>query len=164
MRLARIAGVPIPGTRLRAPPTPDAVRRVPMWKMHAIGVGSRRAATLRSGAMRGPAIEALRSVDPATAVTKLMSLRGVGPWTANAVARDAFAWADAVPIGDFHAPSLVTNALAGEEGDDAAMVRLLEPFRPHRTRVVTLLERGHHAAGLYRIPRVDAHRREPWKY
>jgi 3-methyladenine DNA glycosylase/8-oxoguanine DNA glycosylase len=163
-RLTWIAGDAISGTRHRAAPTPAGVRRVPMWKLHAIGIGSRRAATLRTGAMRGEALERLRADPPEKAIEKLMSLRGVGPWTANAVARDALAWADAVPIGDFHAPYVVTTALLGEEGDDAAMVRALEPFRPHRTRVVTLLERGHIAAGRYRIPKVDAHRREPWKY
>lgn len=163
-RLRRIAGDSIPGTKLRTGPTPDGVRRVPMWKMHAIGIGSRRAATLRSGALRGAALERLRECPPEVALTKLMSLRGVGPWTANATVRDAFGWADAVPIGDAHAPYVVTGALSGEEGSDEAMVRLLEPFRPHRTRVVSLLESGHVQAGNYRIPRVDRHRREPWRY
>lgn len=164
MRLGWIAGEAIEGTRHRAPPTVEGVKRVPMWKMHAIGIGSRRAAALRSGALRGPALERLREVDPETAITKLMSLRGVGPWTANAVARDGLGWADAVPIADCHAPYLVTGALGGEEAGDEEMVRLLEPFRPHRTRVVILIERGHQAAGRYRVPRVDAHRREPWKF
>src|SRR5688572_19071565 len=75
-RLWRIAGEPLPGTKLHAAPTPAAVRRVPMWRMHEIGVGSRRAATLREGAMRGPALERLRAFPADVAIEKLQSLRG----------------------------------------------------------------------------------------
>jgi 3-methyladenine DNA glycosylase/8-oxoguanine DNA glycosylase len=168
-RLQRGAGEPLPGTRLHAAPTAAAVRRVPMWRMHELGIGSRRAAALREGAIRGASLERLRAVPPDVAIEKLQSIRGVGPWTANAVARDAFGYADAVPIGDFHSPYVVTSALIGEEGDDAAMLEVLEPFRPHRTRVVLLLEHSFVRGGLdggprWRPPRVDPHRRFPWKY
>lgn len=168
-RLWRIAGEPLPGTQLHAAPTPAAVRRVPMWRMHEIGVGSRRAATLREGAMRGPAIERLRHLPAEVAMEKIQSLRGVGPWTANYIARDAFAYADAVPIDDYHAPSLVSGMLTGEEGGNEEMLEALEPFRPHRARVVMLLERSFVRGTLrggprWRPPKVDAHRRMPWKY
>lgn len=169
-RLWAIAGEPVRGTTLKAAPSPEAVRRVPMWKLHAIGVGSRRAATLRGGAMRGAALERLRDADPAVALERLQTLPGVGPWTANHVAKNALGWADAVPYGDVHAHYLVTQALTGVEGDDDAMVRALEPFRPHRARVVSLIERaifaGRGLPGIKkpRLPRVDPHRREPWKF
>jgi 3-methyladenine DNA glycosylase/8-oxoguanine DNA glycosylase len=168
-RLWRIAGEQLPGTKLHAAPTPAAVRRVPMWRMHEIGVGSRRAATLREGAMRGPALERLRGFAPDVAIEKMQSLRGVGPWTANYVARDAFVYADAVPIDDFHAPYLVSGMLTGEEGGNAEMLDALEPFRPHRARAVLLIENSF-ASGTLRggprwcPPKVDAHRRMPWKY
>ena len=49
--------------------------------------------------------------------------------------------ADAVSVGDFHLPHLVSWALAGEpRGDDTRMLELLAPFAPHRGRVVRLLE------------------------
>lgn len=168
-RLWRIAGEPLPGTKLHAAPTPAAVRRVPMWRMHEIGVGSRRAATLREGAMRGPALERLRSFAPEVAIEKLQSLRGVGPWTANYVAREAFAYADAVPIDDFHAPYVVSGTLTGEEGGNAEMLEALEPFRPHRARAVMLIESSFARGTLrdgpkWRPPKVDAHRRMPWRY
>jgi 3-methyladenine DNA glycosylase/8-oxoguanine DNA glycosylase len=171
MRLGWIAGEAIAGTRLRSAPTPAGVRAVPMWKLHAIGVGSRRAATLRSGALRGATLESLRAVDAAVVVEKLQSLRGVGPWTANHVAREALGWSDAVPVGDLHAKTFVTAALTGEPGDDAAMLEALEPFRPHRARVVKLLERASgprrddaQSTRPRRVPKVDRHRREPWRY
>lgn len=152
-------------TKLVTAPTPAGMRSVPMWKLHAIGVGSRRAATLRMGALRGTSLERLRTEDPAVAVEKLQSLRGVGPWTANYVARTALGWSDAVPVGDLHAKTYVTMALTGEAGDDAAMVSLLEEFRPHRARVVTLLEGvGIPSTEPRRLPKVDKHRREPWRY
>lgn len=168
-RLRREAGEPLPGTRLHAAPTPTAVRRVPMWRLHEMGIGSRRAATLREGAIRGASLERLRGVPPEDAIAKLQSIGGVGPWTANCVARDAFAYADAVPVGDFHAPYVVTSVLTGEEGDDEAMLAALEPFRPHRMRVVLLIEHSFVRGGIgdgprWHPPRVDPHRRFPWKY
>jgi 3-methyladenine DNA glycosylase/8-oxoguanine DNA glycosylase len=171
-RLWQIAGERVPGTKLIATPTPSAVRRVPMWKMHAIGVGSRRAAALREGAIRGDALERLRAGPPDLVVDKLQSLPGIGPWTANAVARDGIGWPDAVPVGDFHAPFFIASTLGGRDdltrddprAADAAMLELLEPFRPHRARVALLIERHVAGTSTYRLPRIDPHRREPWKY
>jgi 3-methyladenine DNA glycosylase/8-oxoguanine DNA glycosylase len=169
-RLWWIAGEPIPGTKLRAAPTASGVRSVPMWKLRAIGVGSRRAAALRQGTLRGAQLEALRERPGAEVVEKLQSLRGVGPWTANRVARMACGYADAVPVGDLHAPRFVSHALTGEEGDDDAMLAALEPFRPHRARVVKLIEEGVSSrrdptsGRPRRLPKVDKHRREPWAF
>ena len=50
---------------------------------------------------------------------------------------------DAVSVGDYHLPNLVSWALAGEpRGNDDRMLELLEPYRGHRGRVVRLLEKG----------------------
>ncbi|MBX3264170.1 MAG: hypothetical protein KF782_31150 [Labilithrix sp.] len=173
-RLRSIAGERVPGAELRAAPTGRAVARVPMWQLHAIGVGSKRAVTLHEGALRADALERLRAEAPDVAVAKLQSLRGVGPWTANAVARSGLGWTDAVPVGDFHAPYTVTAALGGRDdltrddpkGADAAMLEVLEPFRPHRARVALLFERPPAATAgrRWRFPRVDPHRRAPWRY
>ena len=170
-RLHGIAGARVVGSRLRAAPVPEAVLAVPPWKLHAIGIGSRRSRTLREGARRGAALERLREVDPSLAVKRLQTLPGVGPWTANLVACAALGWADAVPVGDLHAHYVVTEALTGTQGDDDAMLEVLAPFRPHRARVVDLIMKGQGSgaiAGLERIrrplPRIDPHRREPWKY
>ena len=172
-RLWRIAGELVPSTNLRAAPTGASVKRVPMWQMHALGIGSKRAVTLREGAGRADALERLRAEPPAVAIEKLQSLRGVGPWTANAVARSGLGWSDAVPVGDFHAPYTVTAALGGRDdltredprAADEAMLEVLAPFRPHRARVAILLER-YTAPGErpWRLPRIDPHRREPWRW
>lgn len=169
-RLWRFAGEAIPGTDLRAAPTANAVRDVPSWKMISMGIAARRLETLREGARRGTAIERIgREEEPRAFMEKLMSIRGVGRWTANRVARNALGYADAVPVADFHAPRVVTFALTGNpDGDDETMLAALEPFRPHRARVATLLERGSIGRDTgdgypRRRPRVDAHRRTPWR-
>ena len=170
-RLFWAAGELVEGTSVRAAPTARAVLDVPPWKLHAMGIGSRRSRTLREGARRGVALERLRAMDPALAASKLESLPGVGPWTANLVARTALGWSDAVPVRDCHAHYVISEALTGEQGDDAAMLEALAPFRPHRARVVRLIEQAQIAGGLpgqertrYRLPRIDPHRREPWRY
>ena len=54
----------------------------------------------------------------------------------------AFGDPDAVIVGDYHLPSFVGWNLVGErDADDERMLELLEPFRPHRARVVALLGR-----------------------
>lgn len=170
-RLFRKTGELVPGTELRAAPSPAAVLGVAPWELHAIGIGSRRAMTLREGARRGAALERLRAIAPADAITRIQSLPGVGPWTANLVARNAFAYEDAVPVGDFHAPSLVSGALTGEEGGDDEMLAALEIFRPHRARAVQVIMGAMIRDALpgfdrmrRRLPRIDPHRREPWKF
>lgn len=170
-RLFWEAGALVERTELRAPPTAKAVLGVAPWQLHAMGIGSRRSRTLREGARRGAALERLRDVAPELAAEKIQSLPGVGPWTANLVAETALGWSDAVPVGDFHAPYLISEVLTGEQGDDDAMLEALAPFRPHRARVVRLINQARIADALpgferlrRRLPRIDPHRREPWKY
>ena len=91
---------------------------------------------------------------------------GSAPWTANVVAIRALGHADGVLVGDAGAPFVTTMALTGVRGDDARMVELLEPFRPHRARVHRLFDLADgHVPGVppRRKPVVDRHRREPWR-
>ena len=84
-----------------------------------------------------------------SARTALTSLPGVGVWTAAETTQRAFGDADALSIGDYHLAKVVGWTLLGHPIDDAQMVRLLEPMRPHRYRAVRLLE----VSGLARNPR-----------
>src|SRR6202012_3315880 len=79
----------------------------------------------------------------------LRSLPGVGVWTAAETAQRAFGDADALSVGDYHVSKMIGWTLLGRPVDDAVMVELLEPMRPHRHRVVRLLE----ASGLAYEPR-----------
>ena len=86
---------------------------------------------------------------PATAYPVLRSIPGVGAWTAAEVGLRAFGDPDAVSVGDFHLPHLVSWALAGEpRATDERMLELLAPYAGQRGRVVRLLE----ASGI-RAPR-----------
>ena len=135
-------GEPAPGApRLRVPPHAARVARLPYWEFHRWGVEKRRADTVRRVALAARRVEA----DPSV----MTAIPGVGRWTAGELGMRALGDSDAVPVGDYHLPHTVTYALAGEpRGDDLRMLELLEPYRPHRARVIRLLV----AAGI-RAPR-----------
>ena len=74
-------------------------------------------------------------------IARLCSLPGIGPWTAAEAIRLALGDPDAVSVGDYHLPTLVCAALAGERGGtDERMLELLEPYAGQRARVVLLIE------------------------
>ena len=70
---------------------------------------------------------------------RLPSLPGIGVWTAAEVRQRAHGDADAVSFGDYHVAKDVGWALTGTTFDDAELAEFLEPWRPHRNRVATLL-------------------------
>jgi 3-methyladenine DNA glycosylase/8-oxoguanine DNA glycosylase len=168
-RLRHRAGARVPGTDYFAFPTPEAVLATPVHDLRAMGIGSRRAVTLREGAARAAALERLREGTPEEAIEKLQILRGVGPWTAATVAIGAMGFADGVQVKDAVLPFVATMALTGKAGGDQEMLAALEPYRPHRQRVIQLFELAHlfdhEIPGVPRrpLPRIDPHRREPWK-
>ncbi|MCV0402945.1 MAG: DNA-3-methyladenine glycosylase 2 family protein [Chloroflexi bacterium] len=138
--LLRRYGSPAPGPMdLLLPPAPATLAGLPYHAFHPLGVERRRADVVRRAAARHAWLEA--ADDAALATRRLMSLPGVGPWTAAEVVRSAFGDPDAVSVGDFHIPNMVAWALAGEaRADDARMLEILEPYRGQRGRVQRLLE------------------------
>jgi len=142
--LVRRYGEPAPGPaefRLRLPPSPERLAALPYYEFHPFGIERRRADVIRRVAARAPWFEAIVDLPLETAYARLTALPGLGPWTAAEVAVRALGDADAVSVGDYHLPGLVSRALAGDrDGDDARMLALLEPYRPQRGRVIRLLE------------------------
>lgn len=137
-------GAPAPGPApagMRVPPPADIWRRIPSWEFHRANVDPGRARTVVGCAQRADALERL---DRSNAAAGLTSLPGVGVWTAAETMQRAFGDADALSVGDYHLAKVVGLSLLGTPIDDAAMVVLLEPLRPHRHRAVRLLE----ASGL----------------
>ncbi|MDX6272931.1 MAG: hypothetical protein QOJ92_141 [Frankiales bacterium] len=137
-------GSPAPGpapSGMRVVPSPSRLTMIPSWDWHRAGVGPQRSATaVRVSRVAGRLEECVELPLP-EAHRRLQLVPGVGPWTSAEVAQRALGDADAVSVGDYNLPKLVGFALAGERGaDDARMLELLEPFRPHRYRVVRLLE------------------------
>jgi 3-methyladenine DNA glycosylase/8-oxoguanine DNA glycosylase len=137
---------------MRVPPSAEAWRNIPSWEFHRANVDPRRAQTVVGCARRAASLERLASRPAAQAREAMMSLPGVGEWTAAETAQRAFGDADAVSVGDYHIPKMIGWTLLGRPVDDAVMLELLEPMRPHRHRVVRLLE----ASGLAYEPRRGA--------
>ncbi|WP_370500100.1 DNA-3-methyladenine glycosylase [Mycolicibacterium sp. jd] len=136
-------GAPAPGpapAHMRVPPTAEAWRRIPSWEFHRANVDPRRARTVVGCAQRADALERLVDRPGEAARTAMMSLPGVGIWTAAETAQRALGDADALSVGDYHLSGVVGWTLLGHPIDDPQMVELLEPLRPHRHRAVRLLE------------------------
>jgi 3-methyladenine DNA glycosylase/8-oxoguanine DNA glycosylase len=149
-------GAPAPGpapTHMRVPPSGDVWRRIPSWEFHRANVDPGRARTIVGCAQRADSLERLSTRAPEDARAAMMSLPGVGEWTAAETAQRAFGDADAVSVGDYHLASVVGCRLLGHPIDDPAMVELLEPLRPHRHRAVRLLEVTGFGHGPRRAPR-----------
>lgn len=145
-------GTPAPGPApdgMRVMPAAQVWRNIPSWEFHRANVDPRRAQAVVTCARRASSLERLVSWPASRAREALMSLPGVGEWTAAETAQRAFGDADAVSLGDYHIPKMVGWTLLGRPVDDAGMLELLEPMRPHRQRVVRLLE----ASGLAYEPR-----------
>ena len=153
-------GAPAPGpapAHMRVPPSADVWRRIPSWDFHRANVDPGRARTMVGCAQRADSLERLSARSAEQARKALMSLPGVGEWTAAETAQRAFGDADALSVGDYHLARVIGWSLLGRPIDDAAMVALLEPMRPHRHRAVRLLE----VSGLARNSRFGARQAIP---
>lgn len=141
--------------RMRVPPTAAVWRSIPSWEFHRANVDRGRAATIVGCAHRASALQRLATRPAAQARDALTALPGVGVWTAAETAQRAFGDADALSVGDYHLATVIGRTLRGRPIDDAAMVELLEPMRPHRHRVVRLLQASGLAVVARRGPRLD---------
>lgn len=140
--LVRAHGCPAPGpSGLLLPPAPAALAALPYYALHPLGIERRRAEVIRGAAASAARLEEAAGMSSLRAQAHLASFPGIGAWTAAEVALRALGDADAVSVGDYHLPHQVAWALAGEpRGTDQRMLELLEPYRPHRGRVIRLLE------------------------
>jgi hypothetical protein len=145
-RLGRPAPGPVP---LLLPPAAADLAALPYFEYHPLGLERRRADLLMRIGRDGAAIEALLALGPEEARRRLQEIPEIGPWTAAEATRVAFGDPDAVSLGDFHLPDLVSWALARKpRADDARMLELLAPYHGQRARVIRLLE-----VGGIRVPR-----------
>ena len=154
-------GTPAPGPApaiMRVPPSAEAWRAIPSWEFHRANVDPGRARTLIGCAQRAESLERLVVRPSAESREALTCMPGVGVWTAAETAQRAFGDADALSVGDYHVSKMIGWTLTGRPIDDAAMVELLEPMRPHRYRVVRLLEVSGLAYEPRRGPRLPVQR------
>jgi 3-methyladenine DNA glycosylase/8-oxoguanine DNA glycosylase len=163
--LLRAHGTAAPGPApegMRVPPTSTGWADIPVWDFHRAGVDPGRAGTVVAAARLANRLEEASALGGRLGMDRLTYVRGVGPWTAAETAQRAWGDPDAVSVGDYHLPEQVGWALTGERGvDDEGMLRLLEPYRPHRYRAVLLLLLSGAANVPRRGPRlaVEDHRR-----
>jgi len=145
-RLVTRFGDPAPGPApagMRVPPTAATWLGIASWDWHRAGVDARRARTARVCATYADKLETAAAANPdnpATVYRLMLALPGVGPWTAAQVGHRALGDADALPIGDYHLAAMTGWALAGTTIQDDDVEEFYEPWRPHRYRVVRLLE------------------------
>jgi 3-methyladenine DNA glycosylase/8-oxoguanine DNA glycosylase len=125
---------------MRVPPSAHAWRHVPSWEWHRAGVDPKRSRTICLAMRCASRLEqavGMAPVDAAPAPVcrpghRRLDGRRDRPARARRLRRPV--------VGDFHLSQAVGWALVGRPLDDDGMVELLEPWRPHRYRVVRLLE------------------------
>jgi 3-methyladenine DNA glycosylase/8-oxoguanine DNA glycosylase len=156
-RMTAAVSEPAPGEGgLLLPPDPSRVAELPYFRFHPWGVERRRAEVVRAICARAASLETLSEVPLEDARHRLEAMPGVGPWTSAEVMRLSFGDPDAISVGDYHVPNIVTWALAGEpRGADERMLELLEPYRGQRGRVQLLLEASHISPPAFG-PRMEA--------
>ena len=140
-RLVSALGTPIDGTSgLVAPPEPAVIARSSYVELHRFGIERRRAEHLREAARALARRQDLVDRPWGDVRPALRSVRGIGPWTSSCLATQTWGEPDEVIVGDDGLPSMVAWMLAREpRADDERMLELLEPYRPHRYRVVRLV-------------------------
>ncbi len=161
--LVRRLGEAAPGSDgLLLPPDARRIAQTPYWVFHECNVERRRAQVVVNAALHANTLNTLATIPAQLARERLVTLPGVGPWSAAEVTAVTHGDADAVPLGDYHIPNVVVHALAGEaRGDDARMLELLEPYAGQRGRVIRLLMSGGRGAPRFgpRLSRQDIRRR-----
>lgn len=143
-RLVATYSEPAPGPGgLLLPPDPAVLAGLGYYDLHPLGVEKKRAAAILHACRVASRLERAAELPLDDAYRLLRAVPGVGAWTAAEVGIVALGDADAVSLGDYHLPHLVSWVLAGEpRADDARMLELLEPYRGHRGRAIRLLERS----------------------
>ena len=142
-RLLLAYGEPAPGPvpdGMRVPLPAEVWRRIPSWDWHRAGVGPERARTILAAARVAGRLEECTGLSASPAAARLQLVPGIGVWTAAEIAQRALGDGDALSVGDYHLAHFVGWALLGRPIEDDEMVALLQPWQPHRYRVVRLLE------------------------
>jgi 3-methyladenine DNA glycosylase/8-oxoguanine DNA glycosylase len=137
------------------------VARLTYGDLHRLGIERQRAERLIAAARCAHRLHRTPGLDSAAALGALGAVRGVGPWTSSCLSAFTWGFPDTVITGDAGIPSMVAWLLAGEQrADDQRMRQLLEPYRPHRYRVIRLaFAAGGPPRRAHRAPVHDIRRR-----
>lgn len=136
-RLVERAGAPAPGG-LFAPPRPEAVANLEIEELAKVQYSRRKAEYLTGVAQRIVAgeldLDRLATAPPEEVESKLLAVRGLGPWSAHYVMMRAFGFEDCVPVGDSGLVRGLAKFFSLPDRPDAAATReLMRPFAPYRS-------------------------------
>ncbi len=142
-RIVERHGTAAPGpapAALRVPPPPRTWAMIPSWEWHRHGVDGKRAEAVIRAMRVATALDRAGELTGEEAATRLCTIPGIGVWTAAETTQRSHGHADALSVGDLHLSKHIGYALTRErDADDARMIELLEPFRPHRYRAARLI-------------------------
>lgn len=123
---------------------PTGIIATPVEKLRSVGLSSAKARSLRDLAERVDdgtlSFDALAEHDDASAQTMLMTIRGVGPWSAQMFLLHHFRRPDIFPTADVGLLRSAQSAFAlpNRPTPDELGTRA-EPWRPFRSYVAALL-------------------------
>lgn len=139
--MVRAWGEPGPGpNELLLPPEPAAMARRSYVEFHGFGIERSRAQILINAAMVAHRLHGGADGPWIDAAPRLRAIRGVGPWTLGGLQGLTWGDADTVITGDVGFPAAVGWFFErNERADDERMLELLEVYRPHRFRVLSLV-------------------------
>lgn len=140
-RYGEVAPGPAPAG-MKVIPAKEVWQSIPTWEWHRAGVEQRKARTIALAASYASRLEAAaREGNNGEVYRMLTAIPGIGVWTAHEVGARALGDPDAAPIGDYHLPALLGEALGdGHAIPEEEVEAFLEPWRPHRYRLVRVLE------------------------
>jgi 3-methyladenine DNA glycosylase/8-oxoguanine DNA glycosylase len=124
--VVRAATPAVGDTGLHAPPSAAALARFAPAELRALGLGSRRGATLVR-LCRAVELERLRDVPTAAAAHRLERERGLGPWSVGVVCLEGLGRVERGLIGDLGLVKLC-SALRGRWVEPWETAELLEPY------------------------------------
>ncbi|MET9182889.1 DNA-3-methyladenine glycosylase 2 family protein [Kitasatospora aureofaciens] len=139
--LLRRFGTPAPGPRpeLRVTPSAREWAAVPSWEWHKAGVDQKRAATVLRAVRLAPRLEEASAMTGPAAFERLMTVPGIGIWTAAETLQRSNGDPDAVSVGDYHLANHIGYFFTGRaRSTDEQMLELLAPYAGQRHRVCKL--------------------------
>ncbi|MFH8387161.1 DNA-3-methyladenine glycosylase family protein [Kitasatospora sp. NPDC018058] len=139
--LVRRHGEPAPGPRpdLRVAPSARQWALIPSWEWHQAGVDSKRADTVQRAVRLAPRLEEASVMASTDAHARLMTVPGIGIWTAAETLQRSNGDPDAVSVGDFHLANHIGHFFTGRSrSTDEQMLELLAPYAGQRHRVCML--------------------------
>ena len=116
----------------RLSPTVTKVTRASVDEIASLGIIRTRSACIlaMAEAIRSGALQLEPGANPQTTIAQLVTLPGIGPWTAHYIAMRALRWPDAFPKEDI----AVRNNLGGVTAKQAE--EMSQPWRPWRSYAV----------------------------